>query len=90
MPWTHTVSDLNGEETLRMLYKKELQKANLEEFRFEKAIKRKGDKLYIQWEGYNNFFNRWIEKRDIFIQNKIGYFHKPYNCNKSKVKIELD
>ena len=90
MPWTHTVSDLNGEEILGMLYKKELQKTNLEEFRFEKTIKRKGDKLYIQWEGYNKFFNSWIEKRDIFIQNKIGYFQEPYNCNKSKIKIELD
>ena len=30
---------------------KELQKTNQKEFRIEKVIKRKGDKLYIKWKG---------------------------------------
>ena len=28
----------------------------------EKVIKRKGDKLYIKWKGYDNSFNSWIDK----------------------------
>ena len=28
-------------------------------------IKRKGDKLYIKWKGYDNSFNSWIDKRDM-------------------------
>ena len=28
------------------------QKTNQKEFRTEKVIKRKGDKLYAKWEGY--------------------------------------
>ena len=33
-------------------YEKELEKTNQEEFRREKVIKKKGDKLYIKWKGY--------------------------------------
>ena len=28
-------------------------------------MKRKGDKLYAKWKGYNNSFNIWIDKKDI-------------------------
>ena len=28
-------------------------------------LKRKGDKLYVKWKGYNNSFNSWIDKKDI-------------------------
>ena len=31
----------------------------------EKVIKRKGNKLYVKWKGYNNSFNSWILKKDI-------------------------
>ena len=27
--------------------------------------KRKGDKLYVKWKGYDNSFNSWIDKKDI-------------------------
>ena len=41
----------------------ELQKTNQTAFRVEKVIKRKGDKLYVKWKGYDNFFNSWIDKK---------------------------
>ena len=28
-------------------------------------MKRKGDKLYVKWKGYDNLFNSWIDKKDI-------------------------
>ena len=34
-------------------YEKELQKTSQEEFRTEKVIKRKGDKMYVKWKGYD-------------------------------------
>ena len=37
-PWTYVINDLNGEEIIGTFYEKELQKANQEEFRIEKAI----------------------------------------------------
>ena len=60
---TYAISDLKGEEILGTLYKKELQKANQKELRVEKVIKRKGDKLYVKWKGYNSSFNSWIYKK---------------------------
>ena len=66
VPWSYTISDLNGEEIIGSFYEKELQKTNQEEFRIEKVLKRKGDKLYVKWKGYNNSFNSWIDKKDLF------------------------
>ena len=40
-------------------------KTNQKEFRIEKVIKRKGNKLYVKWKGYNNSFNSWIDKKDL-------------------------
>ena len=57
VPLTYVVSDLSGEEITGSFYEKELQKTNQKEFRIEKVLKRKGDKLYIKWKGYNNRSN---------------------------------
>ena len=48
MFWTYVVSDLNDEEVFGRAYEKELQKTNKTEFKVEKVIKRKGDKLYVK------------------------------------------
>ena len=61
VPWT--INDLNDEEITGIFYKKELQKTSQEEFRIEKVIKRKGDKMYVKWKGYDNSFNSWIDKK---------------------------
>ena len=65
VPWTYEINDLNGEEIVGSFYEKELQKTNQEEFRIEKVIKRKGDKIYVKWKGYDNSFISWIDKNDI-------------------------
>ena len=59
------MNDLNGENIVQTFNEKELQKSNQEEFRIEKVIKRKGNKLYVKWRGYENSFNSWIDKKDI-------------------------
>ena len=65
VPWTYVINDLNGEEIIGTFYEKELQKTNQEEFRIEKVIKRKSDKIYVKWKGYNNSFNSWIDKASL-------------------------
>ena len=50
-------------EIIGTFYEKELQKTNQKEFRIEKVIKRKADKLYVNWKGYDNSFNSWINKK---------------------------
>ena len=62
VPWTYVINDLNGEEITGTFYEKELHKKNQEEFRIEKVIRRKGDKLYVKCKGYCNSFNSWIDK----------------------------
>ena len=65
---TYFISDLKGikgEEIVGTLHEKELQKTNQKEFKIEKLIKRKGDKLYYKWKGYNNSFNSWVDKKCI-------------------------
>ena len=64
VPWTYIINDLNGEEIIGTFYEKELQKTNQKEFRIEKVLKRKGDKLYVKWKGYDNSLNSWINKKD--------------------------
>ena len=51
VPWTYVIDDLNGEEITGTFYEKELQKIDQQEFRIEKVIKKKGDKLYVKWKG---------------------------------------
>ena len=65
MPWTYVISDLNGEEIVGSFYEKKPQKTNQKEFRIEKVIKRKGNKLYVKWKGYNHSFNSWIDEKDL-------------------------
>ena len=38
---------------------------NQQQFRIEKIVERKGDKLYVKWERYDNSFNSSINKKDI-------------------------
>ena len=65
VPWTYVNGNLNGEEIIRTFYEKKLQKTNQQEFKIEKVIKKKGDKLYVKWKDYDSSFNSWIDKKDL-------------------------
>ena len=65
VPWTYVINDFNGKEIAGTFYQNELQKTDQKEFRIEKVIKRKGNKLYVKWKGYNNSFDSWIDEKDI-------------------------
>ena len=41
VPWTYTISDLNGEKVIGTFYEKELRKTNQKESRIEKVLKKK-------------------------------------------------
>ena len=65
VPWIYVINYLNGEEITRTFYEKELHKIDQQEFRIEKVIKNKGDKLYVKWKGYDNSFNSWNDIKDL-------------------------
>ena len=62
VPWTYVINDLNDEEIIGTFYEKELQKTNQEELRIEKVIKRKCNKIYVEW----------INGKDIIIHLIVG------------------
>ena len=65
VPLTYVINDRNGEEIVGKFYEKELKKTNQQEFRIEKVIKKKEDKLYVKLKGYDSSFNSWIDKKDL-------------------------
>ena len=59
VPWAYVITDLNREKNAGSFNQKGLQKTNQEKFWIEKVFKRKNDKLYVKWKGYDNSFNSW-------------------------------
>ena len=57
-----------AKKLLEHFMKKELQKKkkkNQQGFEIEKMIKKKGNKPYVKWEGYDNSCISWIDEKDI-------------------------
>lgn len=52
---------------LKQFMKKNFGKQFKTEFRDKNVIKEKGDKLFVNWKGYNNSFKSSIDKRGIII-----------------------
>ena len=50
-------------------------------------IKRKGDRLYVKWKGYDNSFNSWIDKKGSY---KMSQYFPPYRSSGRNIKVELD
>ena len=57
VPWTYVINDLDVEEIIGTFHEKEPQKTNQQEFRIEKVIKKKDDKLYVKLKDYDSSFN---------------------------------
>ena len=88
VPWTYVLNDLNGDEVNGTFYENELQKTKQNEFMIEKVIKKKGDKLYVKWKGYDNPFNSWIDKKTLYKMNQ--YFPKPYEPFGGYINVTVD
>ena len=58
-----------------------MQKTNQEKFRIGKAFKRKRNKLYVKWKGYDNPFNIWINEK---------YFPKPFKSFGGNINVKVD
>ena len=70
-----------------------MQRTNQEEFRTEKVIRRKGDKLYVKWKGYDNSFNSWIDKGNLVQRKykrniKLSYY-LAYRSSSNNIKVKL-
>ena len=59
------------EEIIGTFYEKELQKTSQQGFRMEKVIKRKGNKIYLNWRVSDNSFSSWIDRKDLIEWNSL-------------------
>ena len=78
---------MNRDEIIGTFYEKELQKTNQQEFRTEKVIKRKDDKLYVKWKGYDSSFNSLIDKKRLNQISVIPSTAIPLYKNESTISI---
>ena len=62
---TYKITDYNGEKIQGSFCEQELQKTSQKTFRFEKVLKRQGDKSIVKWMGYPKSFNSWIDTKAI-------------------------
>ena len=56
---------LKAKKLLESFTKKNYKKQIKKSLRVENVIKRKGNKLYVKWKGYDSSFNTWIVKKDV-------------------------
>ena len=65
-----------------------MQKTDQEKFRIEKVFKKKGDKLYVKWKGYDNSFNSGLIKKTLYKMSQ--YFPKSYEPFGGDINITAD
>ena len=63
------ISDLKDKEIVKTFYEMKFQKNNQKEFRMEKKLKEKAVNYMLNWKGYDNSFNSWIDKKDYVTKN---------------------
>ena len=62
---TYKLQEWDGSPLQGTFYKQDLQKVRVSDndiFRVEKIVKRKGNKLLVQWKGWPQKYNSWIER----------------------------
>ena len=62
---TYKVEEWDRTPLKGTFYIQDLQKVNVTDddiFRIEKIVKRKGNKILVQWKGWPRKYNCWIEK----------------------------
>ena len=62
---TYKIEEWDGSSLKATFYEEDLQKVNVTDddtFRIEKIVKRKGNKVLVQWKGWPQKYNSWIEK----------------------------
>lgn len=65
-PTTYLLEDYHGRPISGGFYEKELQKTLQSDiYLVEKIIRKKGQKLFVKWLGFDNTHNSWINKNDI-------------------------
>ena len=65
---THKIEEFVGTSVEGTFYEEELQKVSLNDeslFRIEKVLRRRGNRLYVQWKGWPSKYNSWVNRKDV-------------------------
>lgn len=64
-PITYNISDLDNKQIKGAFYEYELQKTQKHEiYLIERILKRKGNKIFVKWLGFDESYASWINKKD--------------------------
>lgn len=65
-PITYILEDYQGKIILGSFYEYEIMKTrNPNIYLIEKILKKKGDRIFVKWLGFNNTHNQWIDKNKL-------------------------
>lgn len=65
-PITYLLVDLNGQDIKGSVYAEELQLSKFPDlYLIEKIIRKKDDKLFVKWLGFDNTHNSWIDENNL-------------------------
>jgi hypothetical protein len=65
-PPYYYLKDSNGEEIKGTFYEQEMQKTKHPDVLLvEKVLRKKGDKVYVKWRGFDSSHNSWVNKDDV-------------------------
>jgi len=66
LPVTYNLQDFTGKPIAGSFYSEEICKTKYpKDYLIDKIIRKKGDKLFVKWLGFDNSHNSWIYTRDI-------------------------
>lgn len=66
LPVTYTIKDYTDEPISGIFYEQELQKCKYPAtYLIERVIKRRGDRSFIKWLGFDDSHNQWINNNDL-------------------------
>jgi len=66
LPTTYQLEDYTGKPVAGCFYSEELSKTYFpDDYLVEKIIRKKGDKIFIKWLGFDKLHNSWIKANDL-------------------------
>lgn len=66
-PYYH-LNDTSGEEIKGTFYEQEMQKTKFPDiYLVEKVLRKKRDKVYVKWLGFDSSHNSWVNKKNVVL-----------------------
>lgn len=65
-PTTYILQDSKGQILKGGFYAQEISKSSLKDvYLVEKVLRKKGNKVFVKWQGFDKTHNSWVDKRDL-------------------------